>query len=697
MKKTRSIFAILVALSLLLAACGAPPAVVTPTEVSVPPTGTAAVAPTEPSEAGPIPVEGEPYVNYLFATLEEYEAATGKTIDRFGESPMLADLVKNGKLPPVEQRLPKDVMVIRPREFIGVYSNPILLLGYYEGASIFTEFTEDSTQGLLTTDPKYSRFYPNIAKGWKLADDGKSLTFYLREGMKWSDGDDFKADDFAFWYTDLLQDPELTPEISMDWRPGDQLMGFKKVDDYTVEFTFAVPYYRAVEVFSNSAPFAPEHFIKQYMPKYNKDAEALAKEEGFETWQQAVQFHSGITVSSYSTDPMAPTLNPWKIKDLGADSVLWERNPYYWRVDTAGNQLPYADTLMILVTDNITATGPMKAIAGELDYVDYSALNISDYSVLKQNEEKGNYKVYLWQRVDESFAMGFALNYTHKDPVLRQIFNDIRFRQALSLAINRDEISEILFFGLTKPFTSPASPTWTGYEDWMGTYYAEYDVDKANALLDEMGLKWDSAHQWRLRSDGKPLTIIGAYCTEWLAYSEDLLDLVAGYWANIGVKFEPKFVPEEALNIQHTANETDIGISNSDGGTEFMARTAYPIRLIPPWHWYGVDCCAISSYPWRVWLETKGAAGEEPPETIKHLYQVVMDWLNTPSGTPEYEGLIHEAIEINVENLYFFGTVTSPPQVRIVSNRLGNAPKDDAVFGAWYTYPYMNDTFFIYP
>jgi len=693
MKKTRSIFAILVALCLLLAACGAPPAVVTTptaTEVSAP-------APTKPAEAGPIPVEGEPYVNHFFTTVDEYKAATGKTIDSFGESPMLADLVKSGQLPPVNERLPKDVAVVRPREFIGVYSDQIRTIGYYEGADIFTQFTEDMQQFLLTTDPKYSRFYPNIIKGWELSDDSKSLRIYLREGMKWSDGDDFNADDFAFWYTDMLQDPELTPEISEYWKPGDQLMGFTKVDEFTVEYTFAIPYYRAVDVFAQGFIFAPEHFIKLYMPKYSDNAEALAKGEGFETWQQAVQFHAGTTGTPFSSDPRAPTLNPWILKDKGAASVLWERNPYYWRVDTAGNQLPYADTIMTLVTDNIAATGPVKAMSGELDFVDYSALNISDFPVLKQNEEKGNYKIYSWERLDDSFAMGFALNYTHKDPVLRQIFNDIRFRQALSLAINRDEISETLFFGLPHPFTSPASPAWTGYEDWMGTYYAEYDVDRANALLDEMGLQWDNNHQWRLRSDGQPLTIIGTYCTEWLAYAEDLLDMVAGYWANIGVKFEPKFVPEATLQTQFVANDTDIGLSNSDGGTEFMARNYYPIRLIPPWHWGEVDCCAMSSYPWRVWLDTKGAEGEEPPESIKRIYELVQEWENTPYGTPEYKQLINEVIKINVENLYYFGTVSAPPLLFIISNRLGNAPQEDGTFGAWQTAPWMYETFFIRP
>jgi peptide/nickel transport system substrate-binding protein len=277
------------------------------------------------------------------------------------------------------------------------------------------------------------------------------------------------------------------------------------------------------------------------------------------------------------------------------------------------------------------------------------------------------------------------------------MFNDLRFRQALSLAMNRSEINETLFFGLATPFTSPASQGWTGYEDWMGSYYADYDVDQANALLDEMGLAWDSNHEWRLRSDGEPITIIGSYCTEWLAYSEDLLDLVAQYWAAIGIRLEPRYVPEETLQAQFVANDTDMGISNSDGGSEFLARSAYPIRLMPPWHWGFAGCCPMAAYPWRVWLDTNGADGIEPTDQVKELYALVQEWLNTPDGTPEYEARINEIIKINVENLYYFGTVSAVPQVWLVSNRVGNAPEDDGVAGAWGPNPYLLETYFIYP
>jgi peptide/nickel transport system substrate-binding protein len=657
-------------------------------ETAVPPTAT--VAQAEPTKAvaeptkEPAPELGEAPEdeNNIYATIADYEAATGNSIGSFGESPMLADMVKSGDLPAVKERLPNEPAVVRPK-VIGQYGGEIRLIGFYEGAGAFSGFTENMGQGLFVLhesvqDPP--TFHPNVAKDWELAEDGMSITIYLREGMKWSDGDDYNANDFAFGY-EVLQDSELTIEISSAWMPGGELMGLNVIDDYTVQYTFAVPYYRAIEVFAGGPPIYPEHFLKQYIPKYNDGAEALAKEEGFESWQAAADFHGGINDSNYDRDPTAPQINPWIIKEISPESILWERNPYFWRVDAAGNQLPYVDTLLVINATDASAITPLKVMAGEVDWNDYIGLSLADYPALKEKEAEGAYNAYLYPKTEESHAMGFALNFIHPDPVLREIFNDIRFRQALSLAINRDEISENLFYGLSEPWTAPVSAIWTGYEDWMGTYYAEHDVEQANALLDEMGLEWDDAHEYRLRPDGEELFFPGEYCTEWLAYSEDLMDLVALHWKDIGVHMEPKFVPEDILQTAYVANETSWGASNSDGGSEMTARADYPMRLIPPWHWGWADCCPMSSYQWRVWLDCErdttcnqeDVDGIEPPDEIKLAYQLAFEWLDTPAGTPEYKQKINELIKLNVENFWYFGTVTPPPGINIRSHRLGNA------------------------
>ncbi len=683
--KTHKPMACLLVAAIFLVACGAQTPTTTANTAVAALTATTAAAPaTEVASEGP-------YTDYYFTTVDEYSAATGNTIAAFGEAPMLTARVDSGDLPPVAERLPAQPAVVRTREgSASQYGGEMHLVGFFEGAGVFTQFTEDTQKGLISWDVSYKTFYPNIAQGWELASDAKSLKLFLREGMKWSDGDDFDADDFVFWYEDLLQNAELNPEIDPAYQPGGELMGLNKLDQYTVEFTFAAPYPRAVEIIINTDEiYRPVHFLKNYLPQYNPDAQALAESEGLDSWQLALEFHQ-----SYNADPSSPTLLPWVLKDVGSDSALWERNPYFWRVDSDGNQLPYIDTLLVSIATDPNSTNPVKVMAGEVDW-EIMGLTIEDYPVLKGAEAQGGYKAYLWPDNATSTALGFALNYTHQDPILREIFNDLRFRQALSLAVDREDINQTIFFGQTEPFVAPVGRTWTGFEDWMATYYAEHDVDKANALLDEMGLEWDAAHQWRLRSDGQPLIILGEHTVDYLSYADDLLAIVANNWADLGVNFQPKFVPGDVLIPRYVANEQDVGIWNSDGGTEPAGHTQYPIRLIPPWHHMGTDCCAMSSYPWRQWLDTDGAAGEEPPETIKHLFQLSQDWLAAEAGTPEYEALTKELIKINVENLYFFGTVSAPPRVVITSDRMGNLPGTDGAFGSEMLRPYLPEVAYI--
>ena len=165
------------------------------------------------------------------------------------------------------------------------------------------------------------------------------------------------------------------------------------------------------------------------------------------------------------------------------------------------------------------------------------------------------------------------------------------------------------------------------------------------------------------------------------------MDLVALHWKDIGVQFVPKFVFEDVLQTAFVANETTMGCSNADGGGEIdPGRTAYPIRLIPPWHWGSADCCAMSCYQWRQWLDTDGAEGIEPPETVKRIYNLTMEWLDEPFGTERYEELIKEVITLNVENLYYFGTVSDPPGINVRSNRLGNTEGKDGPLAGLHHY-----------
>ena len=638
------------------------------------------------------PVEGEPFVDHIFATPAEYTELTGKRITSYGESPMLAALVSEGKLPPVAERLPKEPLVVRPIEDIGQYGGTFR--DYVRTGGGTSELSDYIRRRMLLWPPDGSRFYPNIIKGWDQPADGSSLTLFLRHGMKWSDGEDFDADDFLFWWEDIQQNEEITPELRPLFRPGGEPMKIAVIDPYAVRFEFAVPVPNAEESWFQSRPWAPRHYLEQYHLKYNADADALAKSEGFDSWWQAFRFHGVWTTRHkyYFRDAEAPVIHPWKLAQMGAEAFVWDRNPYYHMIDTAGNQLPYVDEIRQPVLENVSEILPLKIMNGEIDFA-REPLSFGDFPIYKQNEAEGSYTTYLFDNETTSFAFGFALNYTHKDPVLRAIFNDLRFRQALSLAINREDISETLFLGQTRPFTAPVRPEWPGYEDWMGSYFADHDVDEANRLLDEMGLAWDADGKWRRRPDGEVLQIIAEYHHSY-SYGESLLDLVRGHWARIGVRLEPKTIDGKLWLERALANELDVGMWSSDGGAVISARGTYPRRLIPPYHL--AECCPMAALPWRQWLDSEGAEGIEPPDDVKRAYAVAMEWRSEPIDSARYEQLANEMIKLTVENLRFFGTVSAPPLVAMINNRIGNMRGGEGwVNGLRRLHPYLTETWYI--
>lgn len=605
---------------------------------------------------GIVPVLAE---RIVYPTLTEYEYLTGKRIESFGEAPMLEVKVAAGELPRVEERLPYDPAVTVPRDEVGEYGGS--LTSIWE----ITWIAGPWFYGLGMVSPDLE-VVPNIAKGWEISEDGKTFMVYLREGTKWSNGQPFTADDFLFWYEDIILNDELTPVKPTGWSPGGELMQVEKVDDYTLRWRFATSFPRVIEAITGGWQWAPKHYLKRWHPKYNPDAQKLAEEEGYDHWWAAFKFHYE------SMEDPRPTLGPWKLTQVDSLGNLYlERNPYYWQVDTAGNQLPYIDRLIQIQTES-TEAYTLKLMAGEFEFAGIS-LPFSNYPLYKQAEEKGDYRVFL-ARTPVGAEQGFVFNYTHKDPVLRKIFNDIRWRQAMSLAIDRDEMNQALYFGKGTPRQATMAPDASFYEDWMGEYYAEYDPEKANRLLDEMGLKWNEEHQWRLRPDGKDLAINFEYNIG----MTDAFELVKMYWEKVGVKMSLKMLDRGLYQTRLEANEIDVGVWRFDYCTEVRSRKAGPMeRFRPPWH---EPPLCLGGVEWWNWYKSGGETGEEPPEIIKRLYELTEEWGNTLSGSEEYLRIGKEILTINLENLFTIGTVGLIPQPIMLRNDLKNSVRPGEVF-----------------
>lgn len=589
----------------------------------------------------------------------------------YKEAPMLRVKVAAGELPPVEQRLPEEPFVVEPKE-IGQHGGELRLLAF--SATSWYPASQFGTESLFILNRSCTELIPDIAKGWEYSKDRKTFTIYLRKGLKWSDGAPFTADDILFWWEDVVLNPQITPAISKGWMPGGKLMEVEKVDDYQVRLRFAVPF-NALDYIGGvvwRAPqeylFLPKHTLKKYHIKYNPKANELAKKEGYENWAQL--FTEKMTCTLSYQPPEIPTLNAWVTKKVTPNIIIWERNPYYFKVDTAGNQLPYIDKKigLIIPTKEVQI---LKLMSGEID-VETQTITMADYPLLKQSEKKGNYHVWLVKGTIGS-SVGLYINQTYEeDPVIGKILRDVRVRRALSLAINREEILNVVYYGQGVPRQIVPNPDCTFYEEEWGKAYTEYDPERANKLLDEVGLKWDKNHEWRLRPDGKILTIVISLAPK---HREDgpVCELIKEYWEKVGVKTLLNSVSKGYLWTMDAAGTHQVWVMT---GNETTQLSIYK---------YGFGL-KYRGWPgkWRTWWQTEGESGEEPPEEVKEFFSLC-DKL-TVTGGEEREQIAKKAFRIWSENLWTLGIVGLLPSPILAKNDLGNVdektPAPDPAYGA---------------
>jgi len=396
--------------------------------------------------------------------------------------------------------------------------------------------------------------------------------------------------------------------------------------------------------------------------------EEMAKEKGYEFWYQLYQNKGGGWVGhgggqqGIGVLPLEhPVLQSFKCVEKELDYALGQRNPYYWKVDTAGNQLPYVDKILVTaIADRETRTA--RTITGEVDFEGYST-SMDNIPLYKANAEKSDYRVLIWPH-EYSQECLYMPNQTCKDPVLRQIFRDIRFRRAISLAINREEINQVVYFGLATMGQTTVAPSSKYYEEEFARAYAQYDPKEANRFLDEMGLKWDSKHEWRLRPDGKRLSIVLHYIEEETPITA-ISELVKEYWKAIGIDLTLKVVGWDMTTLWE-ANEIEMGAIWAwaivpEVGDSFLVPTA----------WMVMNCWCSE---WNKWFKSKGEGGEEPPEEIKRIQQL---WAKRQTTVDEEERirLAKEVLRSQSENLWTIGIGGKSPHPVIVKNNLRNVPK----------------------
>lgn len=617
----------------------------------------------------------------------DFEKQAGHALD-LRENPLFAAQVQAGKLPPVEQRVPQDALVYLPYEACGTYG------GTLRGVA---RAPESGTSGILSwrqvslvrMSDDLKTIVPNVARAWEWNADYTEITFTLRRGHKWSDGAPFTADDVVFFFNDIVLNKELNPNTPKQWVVGGEPVAAQKVDDLRVKLKFAVPFPGMLYYFATNgsyfAPYAPKHHYVAYHAAYNPKAEEEAKKAGFEGWVQRFGqiYHRWKDAETLTAHALTrPTLES-HVMEVEPDTQrrVFVANPYYFKVDSSGQQLPYVDRhherflnreLQILAILN-----------GEVDFKS-QGIDLSSYPVLKEGEAKGGYAMRL---PPGQIGPSLSFNITHANPDLRKIYGDLRFRQAMSLMIDRPEIKKVLFFDLGTPVqATPAATSFVSAENV--TYMTRRDLARANALLDEMGMKKGS-DGWRTTPDGKPFTLLWEYSTQMA--EPDFVKLMLDYFKAVGINVNAKEQTSQATRENAKAGTSDI---NMEWDVPYEPTLIADIGLYIPFY---TDISPLFGIGWRQWALTDGKEGEEPPAWAKRMFEIAKEWRTVVPGSARYMELGRELVKLNQENMTIIGTVGELPRPTVVAARLHNVPEKLNVmhFNFGYNYAYRADQWYL--
>ena len=580
------------------------------------------------------------------------------------ETPIFAADVAAGKLEAVADRLPRAPSVVkmegerRPGRHGGDLR---MLVGRAKDVRMLVVY---GYARLMVYDTNYE-LKPDILEAIEV-EDGRIFTMKLRPGHKWSDGEPFTAEDFRYYWEDVANNPELSPAgPPRDLLVGSEKPRFEVVDETTVRYSWSRPNPFFLPRLAGAAPlfiYRPSHYLKRFHIRF-ADAKALdeaVKASGRRNW---ASLHNRKDNMYKFDNPELPTLQPWvNTSRPPATRYVAVRNPYYHRVDTEGRQLPYVDRFILSVTDGKLI--PAKAAAGECD-LQSRGLGFNDFTVLKENEERNGYRVHLW-RNGAGAHLALYPNLNVNDPVWRKLIRDVRFRRALSLAMDRTLINNALYFGLAIEGNNTTLPESPLFREHYQKAWTEYDTSAANGLLDKIGLEERDGDGFRRLEDGRLLQIVVETAGEDTEQS-DVLELIRDGWAEIGVKMFVKPSQREVFRNRIFAGETQMSIW-SGYANGLQSPDMSPRELAP------TEQIHLEWPKWGQHYETSGQMGE-PPDTpeSKELLDLYERW-TWARARSEREAIWHRMLEIHADQLFTIGIVSAVPQPVVVKRSLRNVP-----------------------
>jgi peptide/nickel transport system substrate-binding protein len=577
----------------------------------------------------------------------------------FKDAPFFADQVKDKKLPPLAERIPKAPIVV---DAAGQYGGDIVtLVPRPRDIRYISTFTYTRLVGY----DRNLQLQPDLLEKLENEDD-RVFTFTLRPGHRWSDGSPFTTEDFRYYWEDVAQNADLSPAgppefMMVDGKPP----RFEILDERTLRFTWDKPNPRFLPQLAGALDpgiYRASAYLKQFHAKYADKAalDEKAKQQKLKSW---AALHNRLDDMKEQTNPALPTLMPWRVVTAApANRFIFERNPYYHRIDRQGQQLPYVDRLIM----DVSASGlfAAKANAGELDLL-FRGLSMSDIPVLKEGEKAKGYTTLLWP-----YARGTELalypNLNTVDPVWRQLNRDIRFRRALSLGIDRKTLNNALLFGLGTEGNNTIVAESPLFSQALRTTNADYNPGEASRLLDEIGLTKRNGAGIRLLPDGRELEIIVETDGE-SSLVVDGLTLIGEFWREIGVRL---FVKPQDRTVLRNRSYAGLTVMVAAPGLD----NAIPTAIMPPTE---LAPMRQDNYTWPKWgqfAETKGKNGEQVdiPEA-QRLLDLYTTWMNTGNRDVQRDAW-NEMLRNHAENQWSIGTISGALQPIVMRNGLQGLP-----------------------
>ncbi len=593
-------------------------------------------------------------------------AAAGHAAD-WVEQPLFAERVSSGELPPIAERVPQVPRVIdlaavgRENGRYGGRMN--MLMGKQKDVKMMVVYGYARLVGF----DENLNLVPDILEKFEV-EEGRIFTFHLRPGHRWSDGHPFTTEDFRYYWEDMANNPDISPggparTLLVDGQPPK----VEYLSDTVVRYTWHAPNPEFLPALAGASPlfiYHASHFMKQYNANY-RDADDLAvlvEEAGVRSW---TGLHLRRGRQYRPENPEMPTLQPWhNTTQPPSERFVFERNPFFHRVDTNGHQFPYVDEVVLSM--GTTSLIPAKAGSGEAD-IQARYIRFDHYTFLKQAEERNDYTTRLW-RTAKGSQVALYPNLNTEDPEWRKLVRDVRFRRALSLAIDRIEIAQVIYFGLVQQSADTVLPESPLYDPSFSEAWSGYDIDQANVLLDEMGLTERDSDGYRLMPDGRLLEVIVTTAGE-STEETDILELITPSWEKIGVKLlvhsSQRDVFRNRVFSGHSVMAVWQGLSNG-----------VPTAQMSPWELAPTTQQQLQWPMWGQFYESGGTGGTgvDMPEA-QQLLDLFAKWQGATSDEEKADAW-KAMLQLYTDQVFSIGTVNGARQPVLVANKLRNVPAE---------------------